>query len=418
MTISQFVTVEWAPASDPTDVAPTWVDITSVVQSVDTGGGRSGVFDLYGPRTATITARNGTKSPAVGPTWAIGGFYRWRQIRVLDTVNSIQVFTGYILTVVHDQTNSPFHGVVTIECTDKLGVFASGEFEPLDTSGNMVNGLSNVMTLQVAADFAASLAGLSGTATVDGGSTALFKLPDEPSGQVLSWLQEVLEGEVGGVQVAATGDVYVTGRWEPFNVALPGAGFTFSDTPGVDELPYLRENLTFASTDSDYYNRAVTKSAYWDATFTTQNIPSGYPAETLSRTDLPFAYQSWAEANAAHYARLYSQAVTYPRSLVVYVASAHAASSNLADLLQMTLIFGETFVAVKHTPAGDTQKTYNVTIENVHHTITAEVWKCELGFASLDRWITAYGDAGTIFELVQVDGDSAHGVDSDAIVAP
>lgn len=415
--MKDFVTVEWAPASDPTDLTPTWVDITSIVQSVDVTGGRSGVFDLYGPRTATIVCLNGTKSPVVAPTFAIGGFYRWRQIRVM-TVGTDAVFTGYILTVEHDQTNAPFSGLVTIDCTDKLGVLAQAEFKPTDIFGSTVNGLTNTVDLQDAVANALTLCGLDSTVNLSGPSTALFKLPDEPSGQILQWLQDVLEAEVGGVQIAATGVPAVNGRWDPFGLALSDPSMTFSDTAAVDEFQYLRENLTLASTDTDYYNRAIAQSSYSDATFTVENVPTNYPKETISRTDLPFVYQSWAEANAALYAKLYGQAVTYPRTLVVFMSSAHEERTVVDFLVGVTNVFGDSHVVVKQTPVGDTQKTYHVTIENAHHTITPDIWTCELGFGSLDRWIDAYGDGSAIYELVELDGDSAHGWDSAAILAP
>lgn len=421
MTISAFVTVEYSD-SDPTDPAPTWPhDITSLVQSVDITGGSSGVFSLYGPRTATIVCLNGkgrVGDPGyVAPFFGIDGFYKWRQIRVLHA-GGAAIFTGYIEVVTHDQSNAPFSGTVTITCTDLMGMLARAEFKPTDTFGSTVNGLTFTVSMTVAVNFALSLCGLSQTPTIDAGSTAFFKLPDLPSGQVLAWLQGVLEAEAGGIQVAADGTVVVTGRWEPFAVALAAASVTFSDTATGSERQYLRQNLTFASADVDYYNRGVAKSSFFDATFTVENVPSGYPKESLSRTDLPFVYESWAEANAHLYVKLYGEPRAYPLTLSVYVASAHSASAVIGDIVTITGTFGVTHVVVKQTPAGDDQRTYNVTVENAHHSITPELWQCDLGFASLDRWINAYGDGANIYELVAIGGDSAHGIGSAAIIAP
>lgn len=426
MTISDFVTVEWAPASDPTSTTPTWVDITSIVMSVEVSGGRSGVFDLYGPRTATIRCRNGTKSPAVSPTFDIQGFYKWRQIRVFTpAVFDTAVFAGFILSVTHDQTNSPYHGEVIIECADVLGVFSRAEFN--QTAGATVNGVSSAVTLTEALTAALANAGLSTPNEASGGSTAYFKYPDAedgesaPTGNVLKWLQDVLEAENGGIQAQADGTLIVNGRWRPFATAANSPFVTFSDTPTGGEFEYLRENLTFAGTDTDYYNRAVAKSSEWPTTFEADNVPAGYPTETLSRTDLPFVYQSWAEANAALYVGLYAQTVTYPRTLSVYFASFNEAAPLLAAFIAGAgYAFGADHIAIKHTPVGDTQQTYHVTVENVRHSISPTIWKCELGFASLDRWIDAYGDGSDIYELVQIDGDAGHGIDSpiNAIIAP
>lgn len=418
--ISDFVTVEWAPASDPTDINPTWVDITAVVMEVTVEGGRSGVFDLYGPRTATIRCRNGRRSPVEAPTFDIQGFYRWRQLRV--TTGDGQVFTGNILSVTHDQTNSPIHGEATIECADKLGAFAQAEFNT--TAGSTVNGHTSAVTLTEAVTAALTNSSFNTAATVNGGSTAYFKYPDAdegqsvPTGNVLQWLQDVLEAEGGGIQVGADGEPYVTGRWLPFATALASPALTFSNTATGGEFEYLCENLTFASTDTDYYNRGVAKSALWDKVFEASDVPSGYPVETLSRTDLPFIYQSWAEANAALYAALYSTPRSYPRTLSVFVSSHAAQQPVFAALVGNTFTLGPNHVVIEHTPVGDTQQTYHVTIENVRHTITPEIWKTELGFASLDRWIDAYGNGTDIFELVAIDGDAAHGIDSTAIIAP
>lgn len=417
MTIADFVTVEWAPASDPTSLSPTWVDITSVIQEVTVSGGRSGVFDLYGPRTATIKARNGRRSPAEAATWTVSGFYRWRQIRVTSTAG--EVFTGYILSVTHDQTNSPWVGEVTIECTDIMGILAQAEFKPTDTSGNVVNRLRWANKLSDSISFAISLTGVdTSVVDVNGASTAYYKLPDEPSDQVLSWMQSLMEGEVGGIQVQANGALRVNGRWDVFSTSTSSPTVTFSDTPGVGESKYLRENLTFASTDTDYYNRAVAKTAYHDPTFTVENVPSGYPKETLSRTDLPFIYETWAEANAHLYSKLYSTPFTYPRTMKVYIASTSEASADIANFVSITFVFGVGRIAIKHTPVGSTQATYMVTVENCTHTITPEVWTCELGFASLDRWLTAYGDGTDISPLVQIGGDGTVGIGSTAIIAP
>lgn len=411
MAISDFVTVEWAPASDPTDTTPTWVDITSIVQEVTVTGGRSGVFDLYGPRTCTVVCKNGTRSPVLAPTFDVQGFYRWRQLRVVYATSAIAIFTGYILTVEHDQTDSPYVGWATISAADAMVVLAQAEFTPSDNS--TVSSLS----LGDSVSGSVSVAGLdTSLITTQGPSTAFYTLDAEPTGQILSWLQGVMEAEAGGpLQISAAGQVYTNGRNWVFDVFNPGAQLTLSDTPTGGEHKYLREHLTFASTDTDYYNRAVTKSAYHDNVWTVEDVPSGYPKETLSRTSLPFTADSWAEANASLYANLYSTPVTYPRSVVIFGSSAQAEQAVLQNLCVSTAAFGAYLVVVKHTPVGDTQQTYNVSIESVTHTITPELWKAELGFASLDRWLTAYGNGSAISTLFYVGSSTVGGTD---ILAP
>ena len=427
MTIADFVTVEWAPASDPTSTTPTWVDITDIVMEVTVSGGRSGVFDLYGPRTATIVCRNGRKSPAEAPTFDIQGFYKWRQIRV-TRANGDPLFTGHILALEHDQTESPFVGWVTISGIDKMGVLARAEFNA--DAGSTVNGIDTAVTLLEAVTAALDQSLLdSASLTFVSGSTAYFKFPDRsdpddpdsfPTGNILQWVQDVFEGEAGTFQYSADGGVYVRGRWQPFQLAPSGATPTavFSDTATGAEYKYLRENLTFAPPDQNYYTRAVAKSANHDPVFEVDSGDATIFRETLSRTDLPFIYQSWAEANAAHWFRLYNETPTFPRSLVVF-ASSHASEQAAVSVLQsITFGFGVHWVQVEHTPVGDTQQTYNCLVESCQHTITPELWICELGFSSLDRWLLAYGNGTNTSELVEIDGDAGHGIDSSAIIAP
>lgn len=410
-----FITVEWAPSDDPTETSPSWVEITSIVMEARISGGRESSLELFPPRSCVLRCRNGIRTPTEAPTFALGGFYKWRQIRVKTSADNI--FSGFIESVIHDQTNAPNAGFVTIVCTDVLGVLSRAEFD--DTAGSAVSGYDYAVTYAEAVTAALTQAGLSAvTATADGSSTAYFAFPepddvqDHPVGNILQWLQDVCEAEAGAIQATtAPLEVASIGRWAHFGADFATAAMTFSAAPTGGEYEIRTEDLLFAATDDDYFNRAVAKTSLDDTVFAVGASTASVFTESFSRTELPLIHSAWAEADANLWFNLFSESKTYPRSLHLHLATWNSGTvpAVAAAVLDRIHTLGSERVDVKFTPVGGSVQTYQTTVENFDMLITDEYWTCRLGFASHDRWTAAYGNGTTMSTLFALSTSSLGG---------
>jgi hypothetical protein len=365
------VTVEWAPASDPFDDTPSWVDITGYVQHVSISRGRSGSFDLYGAGKATIVLRNGAG------TFDQTAWYRWRQVRVTALATgpvTLEVFYGFVETILHDQPTVAAAATATIQATDLMGVLSRYEYTaasvPEESSGLRIQRLVTACAIPAAWQ------------SIVTGYTAISALEDGTY-NAMQHMQDVAEAEVGGLFVSRAGIVAFEDRYELLDRLDSSPETTFSNTPTGAHVPMLMGDMSLTPPGRDYRNR-VTFTGESGIPQTAADVPTNFPADSLSRT-LPIASDGEALSNAVALLEVYKQeAVVWPENVSVSIHT----QNTLDRVCSLDL---RRYCLVKFTPAGRSQQSYKVFVESITHDITPNTWMCRIGFSSADRWEDAWG---------------------------
>lgn len=434
------VQVLWAPAVAPLAVAgggdfvvlPGW-------QSIKTRGGQTidNITQVISVGTADIKVRNGDSTGRT-PTFVPGTSYKGRQIYVNDPTVIGPLFTGRIDRVEFHYDDTPFGAFVTLHCVDKLGNLRDSAV-PDDLFPDTVDYFTQVATVETAINTLLAEIGLTdGVAVTSGGfSNQLVKAPDKFDSRqgLIDYLEQVLLTE--GATLFAYGDnLYVRGRWQPFysisSIGAPGGTGSvviFTDTnpdptdPDEPSFRYRRDDLEWSDADEGSVNSVQAASRYLiNSTVVVENIPTDYPQVQLSRTDLVTIRQGWVEANARMWETLYNQARSYPKRITFLIAGRTKFEPSMfslwpGDAANPLFLFQ---FQVRHTPPGSTQIVYRLAADYLEHDLDRKrgSWLCTVGFTSLDRWWFGYGNGTDLIELVTIDGDSDHGIDSTAIIAP
>lgn len=365
------VTVEWAPASDPFDDTPTWVNITQYVETVSINRGRSGAFDSYGAGKATVVLDN-SKGTFDQTAW-----YRWRQVRITALATgpvTLEVFYGFVETILHNQPTMPKFATATIQAIDLMGVMSRYEFTassvPAEPSGLRIQRVLTAAAIPT--PWKSIVTGYAEIAALADGVV-----------NAMQHMQAVAEAELGALFVSRQGIMAFEDRYELLDRLDFAPETTFSDTYSGVEVPFLMGDLALTPPGRDYRNR-VTFTPASRVPQTASNTPANFPADSLSRT-VPVNSDSQAMANSVALLGVYSQeAVVWPENLSISINSQNSIDRVCSlDLRRYCLI--------KFTPVGRSQQSYKVFVESIQHTMTAVGWVCRLGFSSADRWQAAWG---------------------------
>lgn len=421
------VLVQWAPTvaplatpGDPTD----WVTLEDH-QSIKTKTGRTvdGLTKQFTIGTADIRVRNGDttgRPPVFLPTES----YKGRNIRVRENAVVGQVFLGRIDRVEYHYDDSPFAGYVTLHCLDAVGS-ASDVAVVEEMFGDTLDYFVGVAQTEPAIQAILNEV-FGGSVSASGEfSHQYVKAPDKFDDRqgMLDFLNQVLLTEGATVTAdPATNEVHVRGRWQPLRLLAADAPdpVVFTDTApdGTTTFEYRRDDLEWADGDEDFINSVQALSKYLKTTVLLDNEAASTQRIAMSRTELVTIRQGWVEANARMWMTLYNQSRSYPKKIKFMVGTRGRWSPSIfaADLAP-NLDFERQF-QVLHTPPGSTQITYRLAVDYIEHDIDRQRWLCTLGFTSLDRFWFGYGNGTDPIELIQIDGDSDHGIDSLAIIAP
>lgn len=399
--MSTVVKVEWSPSSTPLSGSPTWVDITDRVRSLRINRGRDGIFDLYSTGKCTVELNNRDASID------LSDFRRWRQFRVTAVGPNVQIFTGFIAKVTHDQSRAPKDATANLLCQDPFGLFGRYELSGGPQAASTAQALVTSFLSTIGYTPALVTVGLGGDgATV--GKHVPIQAETDLTGNAFEYLQSVMETEGGALYCNAAGSVVLYDRHAPLVRLAAGSSLTFSDTPTGGQYAYLAGSLLFAAPDDDYRNRVVAQGS--GVAQVSSDITSGFPPDTLSRTSLLTGYDNWAKANAEQWLGVYKQTNAYPRRLRIHLHP-NGASGVITAVTALDLT---SYVTVTVTPTGDTQRSYKCFVENIEHDITPDLWNTTLGFSSADRWQTAWGISTDYLKL----DDATYGVLNTGKAAP
>jgi hypothetical protein len=402
MPVTDYLTVEWAPADTPDDTTPTWVDISSNVERIKVKRGRDDELDVYAAGSAEILCNNGDSidTPTI---FDLDTWYRRRQIRIGS------IFRGFIHDVRHDLRQSPIKASAVVECDDLLGLLADAELtgdwrDTYTVDNNIVfehpiGDTEGFITRTGVADLIASmfakLDGPAPTITATGNAPTMpIWVPWEQTGNIFQLAQQYLEAEGAWLAASPTAlSLLYGGRWYPFFVAADDPGSivaTFSDTPAGGEFGYLKASVQWSNPGTTYANSVLCKSIDLDGLpQLAENIPAGWPRDSLrSRDAMPVIDDNWISASADLLLAVRSQTNTYPRQIKSLVwaqgknATLHPGfDAQLGDIHKVEVTF-----------PNDTQTSYTVFVESIEHEIDQESWYVTFGYTSADRWIDAYPD--------------------------
>ncbi len=425
MGIPQPFSVWWSPSTTPLD-PPSPEPLGMVYDLVLERGRGPGFFDKYQPGTVNVKVRNGARN-VFPPAHQLNDWRRWTRGGVQSSIGGgWDHFAGHILQLAHDLDDLPSAQRASLKLVDASAVwtkdYLSRELaDPPDpflgfptTCTDLANEIDAASTAIGSPDiFGDAHAPIALPASIDdnsGTKTARFRE------QGLTALNKALDVEMGTVQINASGQLAINGRYAvPDAWAAGGSLFTLSDDP-ANGYPYPKATLKFADPIAEYHNQAITAGARKIA-HTAGTPDDGDPPDAIDFSDLWCGDENWVEANARHLAKLYAGVKTpWPSEIAVVVWNTAMNDLSLAELVfTATSVLGRYVITVEVHDVTGTATTWLCTVEGVKLTVTSSqaIATLRLG-ASTARWTNAYDLSVGIFSL----DTPGRGLDSGAILGP
>jgi len=262
-----------------------FVDLTTIVQSVNINRGRSRQLQEFNAGTATVSFWNksraldplNTASPYWNTSANMTGIVPRLPIQIL--ANGIPIYTGVIQdwNVDYDRGNND---IVYASCADDFTILASNSLADHTVSSELTGARINTVLdygevlYQGARNIGTGSSILGSTA-----SSAEFSISQGTG--LLNYLQTVTTSEQGYLFMSANGTLTFKGRTQVLN-PISAAIFTGDNAVGI---PYQTLNNEFG--DELLYNVVVTESpAGGPFTATDNESVAQYQAQTLNQTGL------------------------------------------------------------------------------------------------------------------------------------
>ena len=262
-----------------------FVDLTTIVQSVNINRGRSRQLQEFNAGTATVSFWNksraldplNTASPYWNTSANMTGIVPRLPIQIL--ANGIPIYTGVIQdwNVDYDRGNND---IVYASCADDFTILASNSLADHTVSSELTGARINTVLdygevlYQGARNIGTGSSILGSTA-----SSAEFSISQGTG--LLNYLQTVTTSEQGYLFMSANGTLTFKGRTQVLN-PISAAIFTGDNALGI---PYQTLNNEFG--DELLYNVVVTESpAGGPFTATDNESVAQYQAQTLNQTGL------------------------------------------------------------------------------------------------------------------------------------
>jgi hypothetical protein len=331
----------------------TFVDLTSLVESVNITRGRSRQLDQFNSGTATIAFDN--DSQILNPSNTASPYYPFVLPRcpVQILANGIPIYTGLITdwNLDYDISNQD---MMYASCADQFTVLAN-------QSLNAVTPSAEASGLRIDAVLSLPEINYQGARSIDTGSSTLGAFPITQDTNCLNYLQLVNTSEQGYLFMSANGTLTFKGRSSVLN---PVAGATFN-TDGTG-LPY--QTLVNQYGDELLYNYIVTQSPA-GAVQTTSNAASIalYQAQQYSLTNLLNSTTSEVAGLGNYLLGKYQNPVLRFTGLSTQMAALSTANQNIILGLDMTSICTVVKNFVVGTPATETQ---TLIVSGISHNIT------------------------------------------------
>jgi len=331
----------------------TFVDLTSLVESVNITRGRSRQLDQFNAGTATIAFDN--SSQVLNPSNTASPYYPFVLPRcpVQILANGVPIYTGLITdwNLDYDISNED---MMYASCADQFTVLANQALNAVtpavEATGTRINTVLDLAEINY-----------QGARSIDTGSSTLGAFAISQDTNCLNYLQLINTSEQGYLFMSAAGTLTFKGRSSVLN---PVAGATFN-TDGTG-LPY--QTLINQYGDELLYNYIITQSPA-GAVQTTSSAASIalYQAQQYALTDLLNSTTAQVAALGNYLLGKYQNPVLRFTGLSTQMFALSTANQNILLSLDLTSICTVVKNFVVGTPATETQ---TLIVSGVSHSIT------------------------------------------------
>ena len=331
----------------------TFVDLTSIVESVNITRGRNRQLDQFNAGTATIAFNN--QSEILNPTNTASPYYPFVLPRcpVQILANNIPIYTGLVTdwNLDYDISNKD---MMYASCADNFTVLANQALNAVTPSVQATGARINTILDLAEINY-------QGARSIDTGSSTLGAFAIDQDTVCLNYLQQVNTSEQGYLFMSSNGTLTFKGRSSVLN---PVAGATFN-TDGTG-LPY--QTLINQYGDELLYNYVITQSPA-GAVQTTSSATSIalYQAQQYALTNLLNSTTTEVAGLGNYLLGKYQNPVLRFTGLSTQLTALSTANQNIALTLDLTSICTVIKNFVVGTPATETQ---TLIVSGVSHNIT------------------------------------------------
>ena len=331
----------------------TFVDFTSLVESVNITRGRSRQLDQFNAGTATIAFNN--DSQILNPSNTASPYYPFVLPRcpVQILANGIPIYTGLITdwNLDYDISNQD---MMYASCSDQFTVLANQALNAVTPSAQATGARINTVLDLPEINY-------QGARAIDTGSSTLGAYAISQDTNCLNYLQLINTSEQGYLFMSANGTLTFKGRSSVLN---PVAGATFN-TDGTG-LPY--QTLVNQFGDELLYNYIITQSPA-GAVQTTSDAASValYQAQQYALTNLLNSTTTEVAGLGNYLLGKYKNPVLRFTGLSTQMSALSATNQNIVLNLDMTSIATVVKNFVAGTPATETQ---TLIVSGIAHNIT------------------------------------------------
>jgi len=331
----------------------TFVDLTSIVESVNITRGRNRQLDQFNSGTATIAFNNQTE--ILNPTNTASPYYPFVLPRcpVQVLANGIPIYTGLVTdwNLDYDISNKD---MMYASCADNFTVLANQTLNAVtpsaEATGTRINTILDLTEINY-----------QGARSIDTGSSTLGAFAIDQDTVCLNYLQQVNTSEQGFLFMSANGTLTFKGRSSVLN---PLAGATFN-TDGTG-LPY--QTLINQYGDELLYNYIITQSpAGAVQTTSSANSIALYQAQQYALTNLLNSTTTQVADLGNYLLGRYQNPVLRFTGLSTQLTALSATNQDIALTLDLTSICSVVKNFVVGTPATETQ---TLIVSGVSHSIT------------------------------------------------
>jgi len=346
----------------------TFVDLTSIVESVNITRGRNRQLDQFNAGTATIAFNNQTE--VLNPSNTASPYYPFVLPRcpVQILANGIPIYTGLVTdwNLDYDISNKD---MMYASCADNFTVLANQALNALTPSSQATGARINTILDLTEINY-------QGARSIDTGSSTLGAYAIDQDTVCLNYLQQVNTSEQGYLFMSANGTLTFKGRSSVLN---PVAGATFN-TDGTG-LPY--QTLVNQYGDELLYNYIITQSPA-GAVQTTSSATSIalYQAQQYALTNLLNSTTTEVAGLGNYLLGKYKDPVLRFTGLSTQLTALSSANQNIALTLDLTSICSVVKNFVVGTPATETQ---TLIVSGVSHNITPGSHIISYTFESTDQ---------------------------------
>ena len=345
----------------------TFVDLTSIVESINITRGRSRQLDQFNAGTATIAFDN--SSQILNPSNTSSPYYPFVLPRcpVQVLANGVPIYTGLVTdwNLDYDISNED---MMYASCSDQFTVLANQALNAVTPSAQASGARINTVLSYSEINY-------QGGRAIDTGSSTLGAYAISQDTNCLNYLQQINTSEQGYLFMSANGILTFKGRSSVLN---PVAGATFN-TDGTG-LPF--QTLINQYGDELLYNYIITQSPA-GAVQTTSNATSIalYQAQQYALTDLLNSTTTEVAGLGNYLLGKYQNPVLRFTGLSTQMAALSSANQNIVLGLDLTSICTVVKNFVTGTPATETQ---TLIVSGVSHNITPGSHIVSFTFESTD----------------------------------